>query len=153
MIRTSPIDSQAEMLMLSEQDIDDIKQAVLNAELDTSSEIVVHIEEVCSGDVMERAGDVFYQKVGHKTQYRNGVLFYLALRNRKFAVISDKGIRLATSPMFWEALKLEMLDYFRENRFTDGLIHGIGRTGQYLRSFFPYRHNDVNELPDEVSMG
>lgn len=153
MIRTSPIDSQAEMPTLSKLDLDDIKQAVLNAELDTSSEMVVHIEDVCNGDVMERAGRVFFQKVGHKTTNRNGVLFYLALHNRKFAVISDKGIRLATSPMFWEALKLEMLDYFRENRFTDGLIHGIGRTGQYLKGFFPYRHNDVNELPDEVSMG
>jgi uncharacterized membrane protein len=153
MIRTSPLDSQAELLTLSKQDLDDIKQAVLIAELDTSGEIVVHVEDVCSGDVMERATEVFYQKVGYKTTNRNGVLFYLALRNRKFAVISDKGITLATSPMFWDALKLEMLDYFRENRFTDGLIHGIGRTGQYLKSFFPYQHNDVNELPDEVSVG
>ncbi len=153
MIRTSPVDSQDEMQALSQQDLDDIKQAVLNAELDTSSEMVVHIEDVCSGDVMKRASEVFFQKVGYKTENRNGVLFYLALRNRKFAVICDKGIRLSTSPMFWEALKLEMLDYFRENRFTDGLIHGIGRTGQYLKSFFPYRNNGVNELPDEVSIG
>ncbi len=153
MIKSHLIDSQIETLILNEQDLEDIKQAVLNAELDTSGEILVHVEDVCSGDVMDRANEVFHEKVVYKTANRNGVLFYLATRNRKFAVISDKGITLATSPMFWEALKLEMLDYFRENRFTDGLIHGIGRTGQYLKGFFPYQHNDVNELPDEVSIG
>ncbi|NCA84294.1 MAG: TPM domain-containing protein [Clostridia bacterium] len=153
MIRTYPINAQAELRALNELDLADIKQAVLIAELDTSCEIVVHVEDVCSGDVMERASEVFLQKVGHKTVNHNGVLFYLALRNRKFAVISDTAITQTTSPRFWEALKLEMLDYFRENNFTNGLIYGIGRTGQYLKSFFPYQHNDINELPDEVSMG
>jgi uncharacterized membrane protein len=138
---------------LNEQELADIKQAVLIAELDTSCEIVVHVEAVCSGDVMERANEIFSQKVGHKTTGRNGVLFYLALRNRKFAVITDTAITQTTPPRFWEALKLDMLDYFRENNFTNGLIFGIGRTGQYLKNFFPYQHNDVNELPDEVSVG
>lgn len=32
-----------------------IKQAIMNAELDTSGEIRVHIENQCPGEVMERA--------------------------------------------------------------------------------------------------
>lgn len=137
----------------SEQDLGDIKQAILSAELDTSSEIRVHIEETCPGDVLNRASDVFLELGMDQTSRRNAVLFYLALRNRKFAVIPDYGILENDTEQFWDTLKLEMLDYFRENEFTDGLIHGIGRTADFLRNVFPYQKGDVNELPDDVSFG
>jgi len=40
---------------------DAIKQAIMNAELDTSGEIRVHIENTCKGDVMNRAA-IFSKK-------------------------------------------------------------------------------------------
>ncbi len=138
---------------LSEQDLDDIKQAILNAELDTSAEFRVHIEESCPGDVLRRASDVFLELGMHKTSRRNAVLFYVALKNRKFALIPDYGILERDTEDFWENLKMEMLDYFRENDFSDGLIHAIGRTADFLRDVFPYQKGDVNELPDDVSFG
>lgn len=138
---------------ISERDISDIKQAILNAELDTSSEIRVHLEETCPGDVLRRASDVFLELNMHKTTRRNAILFYVALRNRKFAVIPDYGILEKDTERFWDTLKMEMLDYFRENEFSDGLIHGIGRTGEFLRSLFPYDKESNNELPDEITFG
>ena len=66
---------------------DDIRQAIMNAELDTSGEIRVHIETNCKGDVMDRAAYLFGKLNMYNTQLRNGVLFYLAVNNRKFAVI------------------------------------------------------------------
>ncbi len=139
--------------LLSDQDLDDIKQAILNAELDTSSEIRVHIEESCPGDVMRRASDVFLDIGMNKTYRRNAILFYLAIKNRKFALIPDYGILEKDTEHFWEDLKMEMLDYFRENKFSDGLIHGIGRTADYLRNIFPYDKMNANELPNEISFG
>jgi uncharacterized membrane protein len=138
---------------ISKQDISDIKQAILNAELDTSVEIRVHIEDTCPGDVLNRASDVFLELGMHKTKRRNAALFYLALKNRKFAVIPDYGILEKDTESFWETLKMEMLDYFRENRFSDGLIHGIGRTAEYLHRVFPYEKGVTNQLPDEISFG
>jgi uncharacterized membrane protein len=138
---------------LTQQDLADIKQAILNSELDTSGELRVHIENVCPGDVMDRAAYVF-EKLGiHKTEKRNGVLFYLALKNRKFAVIGDAGINAVVPDSFWNEQKMEMLNYFRENDFVGGLIYGITRTADYLRKHFPYKNSDVNELPDEISFG
>nr|NQU93585.1 TPM domain-containing protein [Bacteroidota bacterium] len=139
--------------LISKQDQDDIKQAILNAELDTSGEIRVHIENTCPGDVMDRAAHVFEKLEMHKTSQRNGVLFYLALKNRKFAVIGDIGINTNVPDSFWEDLKMEMLNYFRENRFANGLIYGITHTGEYLKNIFPYKRDDVNELPDDISFG
>jgi uncharacterized membrane protein len=138
---------------ISKQDEADIKQAILNAELDTSGEIRVHIESTCGGDVLDRAAYVFEQLNMHKTALRNGVLFYLAVKSHRFAIIGDVGINQKVPEKFWEDLKLELLDYFRENRFADGLIYGIGKTGRYLKEFFPYQKGDANELPDDISFG
>jgi len=139
--------------LLSSQQVADIKQAILNAELDTSGEIRVHIESSCPGDVLDRAVLIFEKLDMHKTKLRNGVLFYLAIKNRKFAVIGDTEINAKVPEGFWEKLKLEMLDYFRENKFTDGLVWGIGETGKHLKTYFPYQSGDVNELPDDISFG
>ncbi|HSG68514.1 MAG TPA: TPM domain-containing protein [Bacteroidales bacterium] len=135
------------------EQVDDIKQAIMNAELDTSGEIRVHIDTRCKGEVMERAVKVFHKLGIDKTDARNGVLFYLAVKNRKFAVIGDIAINEAVPEDFWETLKHDMLEAFREGKFTDGLIDGITRTGTYLKQFFPYQTDDTNELSDEVSFG
>ncbi len=132
---------------------DDIKQAIMNAELDTSGEIRVHIDTTCRGEVMERAMQVFRKLKIHKTELHNGVLFYLAVKNRKFAIIGDEGINKVVPENFWEDLKSDLLDAFREERFTDGLIHGITRTGSFLKQHFPYHKGDTNELSDEISFG
>ncbi len=135
------------------EDQEAIKQAIMNAELDTSGEIRVHIENTCKGDVLDRAAYIFEKLKMHKTKLRNGVLFYLAVKNRKFAVIGDAGINRVVPDNFWDSLKAEMLNYFREDKFTDGLIYGITRTGNYLKQYFPYQQDDVNELSDEISFG
>ncbi len=137
----------------SREQRDDIKQAIMNAELDTSGEIRVHIDSKCKGDVMDRALKVFEKLKIHKTELRNGVLFYLAVKNRKFAVIGDEGINEVVPDDFWDKLKTEMLDAFREEKFTDGLVDGITKTGNYLKKHFPYQTDDVNELSDEISFG
>lgn len=135
----------------STQQQDDIKQAIMDAELDTSGEIRVHIENECNGEVLDRAAQLF-KKIGmHKTELGNGVLFYLAVKNRKFAIIGDKGIHSRVRDDFWEQIKTDMLQYFREDRFTEGLCLGIRKAGEQLKQHFPYKRNDVNELTDEIS--
>ncbi|MBE9485057.1 MAG: TPM domain-containing protein [Bacteroidetes bacterium] len=143
--------SQSAKDFFSGEQRDDIKQAIMNAELDTSGEIRVHIDSKCKGEVMDRAFEVFKKLKIHDTGLRNGVLFYLAVKNRKFAIIGDKGINEIVPEDFWEELKSDLLDAFREGNFTDGLIDGITRTGTHLKQHFPYQTDDVNELSDEIS--
>jgi uncharacterized membrane protein len=132
---------------------DDIRQAVLNAELDTSGEIRVHIEKNCAGDVLDRAAYLFRRLGMHKTIQRNGVLFYLAIDNRKFAVIGDKGINAVVPENFWDDVKNILLNNFREDDFTAGLVEGITLVGQKLKEHFPFQTGDINELPDEITFG
>ncbi len=130
-----------------------IRQAILNAELDTSGEIRVHIEDTCSGEVLDRASDIFKKLKMHKTERRNGVLFYLAVKNRKFAVLGDKGINAVVEDDFWDDIKALLLEHFREEKYAEGLIKGIELVGTKLKNHFPFQTDDVNELPDDISFG
>lgn len=132
---------------------EDIKLAVMNAELDTSGEIRVHIENTFKGDVLDRAAWVFKELKMHETEQRNGVLIYLAIKNRTFAIIGDIGINQKTGEGFWDEIKRIMLNHFREGKFTEGLVEAINKTGEQLKKHFPYKREDVNELDDEVSFG
>ncbi|MFC1731232.1 TPM domain-containing protein [candidate division KSB1 bacterium] len=133
--------------------LDDLKQVIQNAELDTSGEIRLHIENKCNGDVMDRAAFIFEKLEMNKTNLRNGVLFYLAIKNRKFAIIGDVGINNMVPDDFWEKIKHKMLNQFRENMFYEGLCEGVQKAGEQLKKHFPHQMDDVNELPDEISFG
>lgn len=128
-----------------------ILEAVKEAEKETSGEIRVHIESKLSGKVLDRAAWIF-RKIGmDKTEKRNGVLFYLAIKNRQFAVIGDKGINEKVPADFWDTTLRILREHFKKGEFTEGLIEGILMAGQQLKTHFPYQRDDVNELPDEIS--
>jgi len=132
---------------------EEIKAAVKEAELNTSGEIRVHIDNHCKGDVMDRAAWWFAKLDMHKTQQRNGVLFYLAVKDHKFAILGDGGINAVTPDDFWDHIKEKMLGRFIEGAFASGMQEGILMAGQALKEHFPYQEGDVNELSDDISFG
>jgi uncharacterized membrane protein len=127
--------------------------AIQEAEKDTSGEIRVHIENRCKGEVLDRASQLFEILKMHKTEKRNGVLFYLAVLDQKFAIIGDGGINAVTPDDFWDKIKASMLSFFLKGEFADGLITGIQMAGKALKEYFPYQEDDINELSDEISFG
>jgi uncharacterized membrane protein len=128
-----------------------ILSAIKTAEEETSGEIRVHIETSFKGDVLDRAAWVFKKLGMYKTALRNGVLFYLAVKDRKFAIIGDAGIHAKVPEGFWDRIKELMLKDFKEGKFTEGLSQGILLAGEQLKTQFPHQKDDVNELPDEIS--
>jgi uncharacterized membrane protein len=128
-----------------------ILSAIKTAEEETSGEIRVHIETSFKGDVLDRAAWVFKKLGMYKTALRNGVLFYLAVKDRKFAIIGDAGIHAKVPEGFWDKIKELMLKDFKEGKFTEGLSEGILHAGEQLKTHFPHQKDDVNELPDEIS--
>ncbi len=130
-----------------------ITNAILEAEKNTSGEIRVHLETKCKEDVLDRAAYIFEKLKVHETKLRNGVLFYLAVDDKMFAILGDAGINQVTPEDFWDNIKAEMLSFFKEGDFSKGLVHGIQMTGEALMSYFPYQLDDVNELSDEISFG
>jgi uncharacterized membrane protein len=140
-------------MMFSKEQKELIAKSIKEAELNTSGEICVHIENNCSEDVMDRAAFWFARLKMQKTELRNGVLFYLALKDQKFAILGDKGINAAVPENFWNDAKEAMLPYFAEGNFAGGISKGILMAGEKLKEFFAFQKNDVNELDDEISFG
>ncbi|HOP02949.1 MAG TPA: TPM domain-containing protein [Tenuifilaceae bacterium] len=130
-----------------------IVNAVKQAELNTSGEIRIHIEDRCKGNVLDRAADVFAMLKMHKTEQRNGVLFYLALDDKQFAILGDAGINAVVPANFWESIKEEMMAHFKNGEFADGLVKGVEMAGEKLKQHFPYQSDDINELPNDISFG
>ncbi|MBY5951590.1 TPM domain-containing protein [Algoriphagus sp. NF] len=140
--------------LFSAEDRKTIIAAIQEAENNTSGEIQVHIENHCRIDVLDRAAEVFETLKMHQTKERNGVLFYLAVLDHKFAILGDGGINAVVPDDFWEKIKDHMAALFREQKFTQGLIDGILMAGKELAAHFPHQgDDDENELPDEISFG
>ncbi len=130
-----------------------IINAIKEAELNTSGEIRVHIEKKCREDVLDRAAAVFEKLKMHKTEKRNGVLFYLAIDDHKFAILGDAGINAAVPDNFWDSIKEKLALHFKNNEFTKGLSEGIVMAGEQLKKHFPYQKDDINELSNDISFG
>ena len=128
-----------------------ILASVREAEKETSGEIRVHIESKLKGDLLDRAAWLFKKLGMHKTAERNGVLFYLAVGDRKFAILGDAGINAKVPAGFWDDVSELMTKNFKEGKFTEGLSEGILMAGEHLKIHFPHRPDDVNELSDEIS--
>ncbi|QHL88112.1 TPM domain-containing protein [Nibribacter ruber] len=129
--------------------------AIEEAERNTSGEIRVHFENTCEINVLDRAAQVFAELHMHETKLRNGVLFYVALRSHKFAVLGDGGINAVVPANFWEDITQQVIQDFKQEKYAEGLAKGIRLAGEQLKSYFPYAgaHKDVNELSDSISFG
>jgi uncharacterized membrane protein len=128
-----------------------ILAAIKEAEEATSGEVRVHIESDLSGDVLDRSAWLFKKLGMQATAERNGVLFYLAVNSRKFAILGDSGINAKVPQGFWDTIKEILERHFKEGKFTEGLSEGIIIAGQQLKEHFPHKVDDINELSDTIS--
>lgn len=138
---------------ISEQDQRKVVRTIEEAELETSGEIRVHLESACSGDPVNRAGEVFRSIGMDKTALRNGVLIYVAVNSHTFAIVGDAGIDEKVPDGFWDGISARMAADFRQGRFTEGICTAVRSAGLSLKQYFPYQSDDVNEQSDEISFG
>ena len=138
---------------LTKEEEQEIVQAIVTAEKNTSGEIRVHIEETSEKPPVERAKEVFSSLEMHKTEARNGVLFYIGVANKGFAILGDEGINNVVEADFWDCTKDLVLEHFKNKEFKKGLVEGILRAGEKLKHYFPYQSDDTNELSNEISKG
>lgn len=137
----------------SKKDQQRIIDTIRANEAKTSGEIRVHLTLHCDEDVMDSAAYWFDKLKMQKTAKRNGVLFFIAVEDRRFAVIGDAGIHRCVPPTFWDDIQRIVLRRFHHENFIEGIIAGICLTGEQLQHFFPRQVDDRNELPDNISFG
>lgn len=127
--------------------------AIEAAELRTSAELRIHIERRCPGYELDRAAELFEALSMHRTEARNGVLIYLAWKDRKFGIIGDLGIHQHVGDAFWDGVYAEARAALGRGAWVEGLRLAVDEAGKVLSAHFPRQLDDVNELPDAISWG
>ncbi|MES2678275.1 MAG: TPM domain-containing protein [Bacteroidota bacterium] len=135
----------------SQQEQEMLIDAIAKAELHTSGEIRLHIENFCFGSEIKAAEKVFTRLNMHKTAERNGVLIYIATLSRKVAVIGDEGIHQKLGTQFWQTLVKNLIEQFKADKKAPALAECIIECGKQLGKFFPLSDGDTNELSNTIS--
>ena len=138
----------------SAKEKEQIVAAIREAEKKTSGEIRVFVESRCSYvDPVDRAVEVFFGLKMEKTEDRNGVLLYIAMKDHQLAVFGDKGIHEKVGTDFWNKEVSQMLSSFSRENYAEGIVKIITDIGDALVTHFPYENEDRNELPDDIVFG
>ena len=137
--------------LLSKPQIKEISSDISKAEMLTSGEIRLHLEEECGGNVESRALEVFYKLKMNKTEHQNGVLLYISYKDQKFAICGDRGIHEKVPQRFWKSLRNSLQRAFKKGKFFEGIVLTIMECGRRLKEYFPYEKDDINELENHVT--
>jgi uncharacterized membrane protein len=132
-----------------------IVDAIHDAEKQTSGEVRLYVESKCRFvDPLDRAAEIFLHLKMNETENRNAVLIYIATVHQQLAVFADEGIFNKAGQQFWNNAVHKMISEFRKENYAEGLIEIIHKTGQLLKTHFPYDAvTDKNELPDDIVFG
>lgn len=132
-----------------------IVNAIRHAEKRTSGEVRVFVESRCSWmDAIDRAAEIFFSLQMDKTEQRNAVLVYVAMKDRQLAVFGDEGIHNKVGTEYWNKVVSEMLLSFNKENYVKGIAECAIQIGDALTTHFPFeKDTDKNELPDEIVFG
>ncbi|MBS1588120.1 MAG: TPM domain-containing protein [Bacteroidetes bacterium] len=142
--------------LLDHTDQESVVAAIRAAEAGTTGELRVYIESHCSYvDAMERAKEIFASLNMAKTERRNAILLYLALKDKQFAIFGDQEIYTqAGGAHFWEKAAHQLKQNLRKGHIAGGIVQCIQDLGDALATHFPYDSSvSRNELPDEIVFG
>ena len=137
--------------LISKTDETRLINAIQSAELQTSGEIRVHIEKACKTVALEECKKHFGKLNMQQTKDRNGILFYLAINSKSFAVWGDEGIHQKVNDEFWKSITDCAISYFKQNDYVSGIEKAVELCGGKLKLYFPIETDDKNELSNTIS--
>jgi uncharacterized membrane protein len=141
--------------VLTKEEMQKIASTISEVEKETIGEIRVSVHKSRSfsdrnTDVYDLAVKNFYDLGMGSTKDKTGVLIYLLLSDKKFQIIGDEGINKKVSKEFWDILAMKVAEYFRNNKFVEGICFAVGEVGKVLKKEFPMKAGDTNELSNDV---
>lgn len=141
--------------LFDEEDNRLIVKAIRQAEKRTSGEVRVFVENRCRFmDAIDRAAEIFFSLKMEKTEGRNAVLVYVALKDHQLAVFADEGIYQKTGQEYWNKVVAEMIQSFNRDDYAKGIAECVIQIGEALTTHFPFdKDTDKNELPDHIVFG
>lgn len=100
--------------------------------------------------VERRALGAFVEAGVTETRDRSGVLIFLSDAEHRAVILADKGINDRVERDEWQKDVDDLVLSLRRRQAAQGLSQAITRIGALLAEKFPQRHDDTNELSDEI---
>ena len=146
--------------VFNDRELEEIAEAVGRVEQRAAAEVRVHLERWVrrargeQPDALRRAQTLFRELRMHEAPHRNGVLVYLALDDRKLAIVGDEAIHARVGDTYWERVRDVMVGHFKAEAPRDAVVHAVEDLGRVLAEHFPRRPGDAGagDLPNEVSI-
>ena len=139
----------------TDEEKQNIVDAVRNAEQRTSGEVRVFVESHCRYvNAIDRAVEILENLQMQNTERRNATLVYVAIKDRQLAVFGDEGIHQKVGNEYWANEVMKMINAFNRDNIAEGIRQCVLNIGEALALHFPYdRNTDKNELPDDIVFG
>ena len=120
----------AQMVHGKKQNHSPIVAAIGAAERETTAEIRVHLSKrFIDRNPTLRARKVFVELQMHKTELRNGVLLYVNLRRRKFAIVGDEGIHSKVGQDYWNSIADSLISGLKTKSTEEAIANTVLEVG------------------------
>jgi uncharacterized membrane protein len=137
--------------LITPEDQNRLLDKIARIEKRSSGEVRIHVADRRVGDPLRAARRTFTALGMNATARRNGVLVFLSLPSRKFAIVGDEEIDRVTPADYWDGLRDTLAQRFAAGEYCEGLLEILDRVEEVLAEQFPYEKGDVDELPDDIS--
>jgi putative membrane protein len=101
-------------------------------------------------EVYQRSLEIFYKNKVSMTRDRTGIMIFISLLERKVEVLADCGINEKVEKNYWNELVSSLSLDISKGNMVDGVVKSIGTCGEKLAESFPSKHDDTNEISDEL---
>lgn len=121
------------------------KSVVLQSLFASKSQIVEEVEKA--------AIKAFYTEQLYKTRDENGILLYISVFEKKVWILGDSGINSKIEQSEWNSIVSDLTYGIKTGEQCAAICEAVEKVGETLKTHFPIKKDDTNELHNIIIRG
>ena len=101
-------------------------------------------------EVEEAAITNFFDQGLYRTRDQTGVLVLISVFERRVWVLADRGINAKVSESQWDDIVKMITDGIKQKRPADAICEAVEKIGELLKTYFPIKPDDTDELKNLI---
>jgi putative membrane protein len=101
-------------------------------------------------EVKEAAITNFFNHNLYRTRDETGVLVLISVFERRVWILADRGINTKVPEGQWDDIVKMITDGIKQKRSTDAICEAVEKIGELLKTHFPIKPDDTDELKNLI---
>ncbi len=101
-------------------------------------------------EVEEAAVTQFFDQGLYRTRDETGVLVLISVFERKVWILADQGINARVQQNQWDDIVFMITEGIKQQRPADAICAAVEKIGDLLKTHFPVKPNDTDELKNLI---